>query len=163
MNFSKKLITTAVLLASSSIALAVTESTDIEINVEQEAVVAFTGDLAGNVSRDLSVAEANGTVTLLGNLGTESNTVGSCDLDISSLNNFRLQHNVDATLFLHATNSYTINYVNTAFTAGAANTVNLASCNNVASAMQIATPGFDASRVQSGTYSDILTVTVTTQ
>ena len=60
-------------------------------------------------------------------------------------------------------NNYTINYAGSSFTSGSAPTINLASCNNAASAMQIATPGFDTNQVQAGTYSDILTVTVTTQ
>ncbi len=162
MKLSKKLITSAVLFASSSIALAATDSTEIEINVTKDAYVNFTGDLAGNVSKDLTVAEVNGTVTNLGNLGTESNTVGSCDLGISSLNDFRLQHNVNSNLYLHATNKYSINYAGSSFTSGSPS-ITLASCNNAASLMQIATPGFDSSLVQAGTYSDILTVTVTTQ
>ncbi len=162
MKFSKKIITSAVLFASSSIALAATDSTEIEINVTKDAFVKFTGDLAGNVSRDLTVAEVNGTVTNLGNLGTESNTVGGCDLSITSLNDFRLQHDVNSSLYLHATNKYSINYSGTSFTSGSSG-LSLASCNNPASLIQIATPGFDANQVQAGTYSDILTVTVTTQ
>jgi len=162
MKFSNKLITSAVLFASSSIALAATDSTEIEINVTKDAFVNFTGDLAGNVSRDLSVAEVNGTLTSLGNLGTESNTVGSCDLNITSLNDFKLQHDVNASLYLHGTNQYSINYAGNSFASGSP-ALTLASCNNAASSMQIATPGFDSSNVQAGTYSDTLTVTVTTQ
>jgi len=162
MKFSKKLIAASALLASSSIALAATDSTEIEINVTKDAFVQFTGELAGNVSRDLTVAQVNGTVTNLGTLGTSSNTVGSCDLGISSLNDFRLQHDVDSSLYLHQTNKYSINYAGTSFTSGSPS-ISLASCNNAASLMQIATPGFAANQVQAGTYSDILTVTVTTQ
>ena len=163
MNLSKKLISTAVLMASSTIALAAVDTTEIEINVTKDAYVNFIGDLAGNVSKDLSVAEVNGTVTTLGSLGTQSNTVGGCDLDISSLNNFKMMHTVDNSIFLHATNSYTINYAGSSFTSGSTPTLKLASCNNAASAMQIASPGFDTNQVQAGTYSDTLTVTVTTQ
>ena len=163
MKFSKKLITAAVLMATSSIAIAATDTAEIEINVTKDAYVNFTGDLAGNVSKDLTVTEVNGTVTTLGNLGTQSNTTGACEINISSLNDFRLQHNVEDTLYLHQTNHYTINYSGTSFTSGNSPTLNLTSCNNAASPMQIATPGFASDQVQAGTYSDILTVTVTTE
>ncbi|GAA0412545.1 hypothetical protein GCM10009133_21130 [Cocleimonas flava] len=163
MIFSKKLMTVAVLMAASSIATAATDTAEIEINVTKDAYVNFIGDLAGNASKDLSVTEVNGTVTTLGNLGTESNTTGGCAINISSKNDFRLQHNVDSSLYLHQTNHYSINYSGESFTSGSAPTLNLASCNNAASPMQIATPGFASSQVQAGTYSDILTVTVTTE
>lgn len=162
MNSIKKVMTAAALIASSSIALAATDSTDIEINVTKDAFVKFTGDLAGNVSKELSVAEVNGTWTSLGNLGTTSNTTGSCDLKISSVNDFRLQHDVDTNLYLHATNKYSIVYSGATFTSGSS-ALTLASCNNANSLMQIATPGFNANQVQAGTYSDVLTVSVTTQ
>jgi len=154
MNPYKKIISSAVLMAFSSIAFAATDSTDIEINVTKDAFVNFTGDLVG-ASKDLTIAQVNGTVTNLGTLGTESNTVGGCDLSITSLNDFRLQHDVNPNLYLHQTNNYSINYSGASFTSGSP-ALSLASCNNAASLMQIATPGFASNQVQAGTYSDIL-------
>lgn len=164
MNLSKKIIPATILMISSSAAIAAVNTTDIEINVTKEAFVQFTGDLAGDVSKELTVAQMNGTVTNLGNLGTASNTVGSCKLGISSLNDFKLKHTVNNNLFLHgAYNNYSINYEGSSFTSGSNQAIVLASCNNAPSLMQIASPGFDSNQVQAGTYSDVLTVTVETE
>lgn len=162
MKFSKKVLSAAVLMASSSIALAATDTTDIEINVTKDAYVNLIGSLAGNVVSTLSEADVNGTTTVIGTLGTESNTVGGCDIDISSVNDFKLQHDVDTSLFLHGANNFSVNYAGGTFTSGSAPTVSLASCNNAASDLSIASPAISGV-VQAGTYSDTVTVTVTTQ
>ena len=163
MTFSKKIISAAVLMASSSIALAATDSTDIEINVTKDAYVNLIGSLAGNVVTPLSEADVDGATTVLGTLGTESNTVGGCDIDVTSVNDYKLQHDVDAALYLHGAANYTVNYGGSTFTSGAAGTLSQASCNNPASNLSISSPAIPAGVVQAGTYSDTLTVTVTTQ
>jgi len=162
MTFSKKIITAAVLAATSSLAVAATDTTEIEINVTKDAFVNFTGTLAGNVTSALSEGDVNGATTVLGTLGTESNTVGGCDIDVSSLNGYRLQHDVDAALYLHGTNTFTVNYAGGAFNDVAAPTLSFASCNNAATDLSITSPAI-AGVVQAGTYSDTITVTVTTQ
>ena len=162
MKFSSKVLSAAVLMASSSIALAASDSTEIEINVTKDAYVNLTGSLAGNVVSTLSEADVDGTTTVLGTLGTESNTVGGCDIDVSSVNDFKLQHDVDNTLYLHGANNFTVNYASNTFTSGAAATVSLPSCQNAASNLSITSPAL-VGVVQAGTYSDTLTVTVTTQ
>lgn len=162
MTFSKKIISAAVLMASSSIALAATDSTQIEINVTKDAYVNIIGNLAGNVTKALTEAEVNGTTTTVGTLGTESNTVGGCDIDVASTNDFKLQHDVDATLYLHGASNYTVAYGGSTFTSGANSTLSLASCNNAASDLQITSPAISGV-VRAGTYSDTITVTVTTQ
>ena len=162
MKFTKHILASAVLLATSSFAIAAVDTTDIEINVTKDAFVNLIGTLAGNTSVILTETDVNATTTSLGTLGTESNTVGGCDLDVSSLNDFKLQHDVDAALFLHGAAQYTVDYSGTNFASGAANTVALASCNNVASNVAMNSPAI-VGVVQAGTYSDTLTVTVTTQ
>lgn len=162
MTFSKKIITAAVLMATSSIALAATDTTDIEINVTKDAYVNFTGSLQGNTVNAMSEAQANAATHVLGTLGTESNTVGSCDISIASVQDFKLQHDTDAALFLHGANPYTVNYAGSTFTSGANSALTLASCNNAASDLSITSPAISGV-VQAGTYSDTLTVTVVTQ
>jgi len=162
MTFSKKIISAAVLMATSTLAIAATDTTEIEINVTKDAFVNFIGTLSGNVTRDLAEADVDGATTVLGTLGTESNTVGSCNIDVASNNDFRLQHDVDAALYLHGADNYTVNYGGSTFTDGANGTLTLASCNNAASNMSITSPAISGV-VQAGTYSDTLTITVTTQ
>ena len=71
-------------------------------------------------------------------------------------------HNVDATLFLHGANKYTVSYEGTTIESGAANTVSFADCQNAASNLDMTTPALPAV-VTAGTYTDTLSVTVTTQ
>ncbi|KAG1657075.1 hypothetical protein GQR58_023570 [Nymphon striatum] len=162
MKFTKSILASAVLLASSSIAIAATDSTDIEINVTKDAYVNLIGSLSGNTSVDLAEADVDGATTTLGTLGTESNTTGGCDVAVTSVNDFRLQHDTDASLYLHGTGNYTVNWAGTSYTSGAANTATLTTCNNAASAFNMVSPAISGV-VQAGTYSDIVTLTVTTQ
>ena len=164
MKFSSKVLSAAVLMASSSIALAASDSTEIEINVTKDAYVNLTGSLAGNVVSTLSEADVDGTTTVLGTLGTESNTVGGCEIEIGSQNDFKLKHNESQTaLYLHGANNFTINYLDVDFTSGGTSTVEKP-CNNAFadSPLSITSPAI-VGVVQAGTYSDTLTVTVTTQ
>ncbi len=163
MKFSTKLLTAAVLMATSSIALAATDSTEIEINVTKDAYVNLVGSLSGNVVSPLSEAEVDGATTVLGTLGTESNTVGGCDIDVTSINDYKLQHDVDAALFLHGAANYVVNYGGATFSSGAAGTLSQTTCNESASNLSITSPAIPAGVVLAGTYSDTLTVTVTTQ
>lgn len=162
MNFSKKVLSAAVLMASSSIALAATDTTDIEINVTKDAYVNLIGSLSGNVTAPLSDADVDNATTVLGTLGTESNTVGDCDIDVTSDNDFKLEHTSSAGLFLHGTSNYTVNYGGATFTSGAAATLTQPNCNQVASDLSISAPAL-VGVVQAGTYSDTLHVTVTTE
>lgn len=162
MKFSQKVLSAAVLMASSSIALAATDSTEIEINVTKDAYVNLIGSLAGNVATALAEADVDGATTVIGTLGTESNTVGACDIAISSVNDYKLQHDVDPSLYLHGTSNFIVNYGGTAFTSGSTNAFTFASCQNAASDLSIESPAL-VGVVQAGTYSDTLTVTVTTQ
>jgi len=162
MKFSKKIISAAVLMSASSMAFAATDSTDIEINVTKDAYVNLIGSLSGNTTVALAEADVDGVTTVLGTLGTESNTVGSCDIEVTTVNDYKLQHDVDAALFLHGASNYTVNYAGSAFTSGSAPILTLASCNNAATDLSISSPAISGV-VQAGTYSDTVTVVVTTQ
>jgi len=161
-KLTKTLIASALFLATSSLAIAATDSTNIEINVTKDAYVNLIGDLQGNVVKTLALADLNATTTTLGTLGTESNTTGTCDVAFTSDNDFRLVHGTDAALYLHGANKYTIDWEGTTISSGGTSTVNLLTCNNVASNFEMTSPALPAV-VIAGTYKDILHVTVTTQ
>ncbi len=162
MKFTKSILASAVLLATSSIATAATDTTEIEINVTKDAYVNLIGSLAGNTTVPLADTDVNGITKPLGTLGTESNTTGSCDVAVTSLHDFKLQHNTDSSLFLHGASNYSVNWAGTTYTSGAANTSTFASCNNAASSFDMVSPAISGV-VIAGTYSDTLTLTVTTQ
>ena len=162
MTFSKKLLSAAVLMTSSSIALAATDTTEIEINVTKDAYVNLIGSLSGNTSVALAEADVDNATTVLGTLGTESNTTGSCDITVASLKDYKLEHTTAAGLFLHGTANYTVNYGGSTFTSGASSALTQPNCNQVPSDLSITSPALPGV-VQAGTYSDTITVTVTTQ
>jgi spore coat protein U-like protein len=161
MKFTKHILASAVLLATSSFAIAATDTTDIEINVTKDAYVNLIGSLSGNTVLPLAEADVNNTTTTLGTLGTESNTVGDCDIDVTSANDFRLQHDTDSSLYLHGSDRYDIDWDGTNYSYSNS-TGSFSSCNNAASDFEMNTPAISGV-VQAGTYSDTLTVTVTTE
>lgn len=161
MKFTKTAIA-AVLFASSTIAFAATDSTDITINVTKDPYVNLIGSLSTSQDVNLTEADVTSTTTTLGTLGTESNTTGGCDLAITSANDFKLQHDTNAALYLHGASNYSINYEGTSYTSGSANTATFTTCNNAASAFNMVSPAISGV-VLAGTYSDTLSITVTTQ
>lgn len=164
MKFTKTILASAVLLATSSFAIAATDTTEIEINVTKDAYVNLIGGLSGNTVVSLSEAQVNGAATILGDLGTESNTTGDCSLAVASDNDFELLHTTTATpTSLHSGAKYDIAYAGTTFQSGSANTVLLGGCNNLATDLVMNSPPITSAVVLAGTYSDTLTVTVTTQ
>lgn len=159
MKFTKHLIASAVLFATASTAMAATDSTTIEINVTKDAYVNLVGNLSGNVITPLTLAEVNNTTTTLGTLGFESNTTGSCTVTFASAQGYKLVHATDASLDLGA---YSIEYAGVTNSAAASNDYVATTCNEVASDMTITNPALPAV-VIAGTYSDTITVEVTTQ
>ena len=162
MKLTNSLIASAVLLATSSLAIAATDTTDIEILVTKDAYVNFIGDLQGNTTKTLSTLAVDNTTTTIGTLGTESNTTGGCDVAFTSDNDFKLKHNIDNTLFLHGAGQYTVGWKGATIQSGGVNTVSLASCDNAATGLDMTFPALPAV-VTAGTYKDILHVIVTTQ
>ena len=160
MKFTRTLLTSAVLLASSSFAFAAVDTTEIEINVTKDAYVNFIGTLAGNTTEALTLAEVDNTTTTLGTLGFESNTTGSCTVSFASLNDYKLVHDTNAALNL---GDYSITYAGVSnSSASSGNDYVATTCNEAASSMTITSPALPAV-VTAGTYSDTVTVTVTTQ
>ncbi len=159
MKFSQKLIASAVLLATSAVAIAATDTTTVEINVTKGALVNFTGTLATSPTVTLDVNTMGGVTTTLGTLGLSSNTVGTCTVTFASANDYKLVHADDAAIDLGV---YTINYAGTTNTSGTSNDYVATTCNETASNMDIAHPALPAV-VTAGTYEDTLTMVVTTQ
>jgi len=164
MKFTKSILASAVLLTTSSIAFAAVDSTDITINVTKDAYVNLIGSLNSSLTVPLTEAAVNGGSTTLGTLGFESNTTGTCNVTFASLNNYKLVHDTNTALDL---GDYTLTYVglsgnvsNSAASNG--NDYAAASCNESAANLNIANPVLPAV-VTAGTYSDTITVTVTTQ
>lgn len=157
MKIITPLVSAAVLLASSSLAIAATDTTDIQINVTKDAFVNLIGSAVGSANSFVTADVDNATVSL-GDLGLDSNSAGDCDMAVSSAQGFKLVHTVDGTKDLGV---YSLSYEGTTFTSGNTNTLTQ-SCNTVASNLDLVHPALPAS-VDAGTYSDTVTVTVVTQ
>ena len=163
MNSKISLLTSAVLLATSSFVFAApaVDTTDIEIKVTKDSYVNFFGSLAGNTTETLTLAEVDNTTTTLGDLGFNSNTTGTCTVSFSSpINDYKLVHDTDPLLNL---GDYTITYRGVSNSAASSGNVFIApTCNEPLNDMTITSPALPAV-VIAGTYSDTVTVTVTTQ
>ena len=160
MKLTTNLIASAVLLATSSFALAATDTTTIEINVTKDAYVNFIGSLSTSPSLSLDVNTIGGNTTTLGTLGFESNTTGTCTVTFASANTYKLVHTVDNSLNL---GDYTLSYESVSNSAASnGNDFVAPNCNVAASDVTIAHPALPAV-VTAGTYNDTVTMVVTTQ
>lgn len=162
MKFTTKLIASALLLATGSVAFAATDTTSITINVTKDAYVNFIGTVDTATTASLTLAEVDGFTKTIGDLGLESNTTGSCSIAFTSANDFKLQHDTNAALFLHGAAQYTVDWDGDAVSSGN-QTVSLATCNKAVGDFNIISPALPAGVVTAGTYSDTLTMVVTTQ
>jgi len=156
MKFIKPLLSSVLLFASTSIAFAATDTTNIEINVTEDAFVNLIGTALGSSNSFTTDVIDNATVSL-GSLGLESNSTGSCDISFSSANNYKLNHLVTAATLV----DYAISYAGVVNDGTNTNIVST-SCNTVASSLDMVSPAMPAN-IAAGTYSDIVTVTVVTQ
>ena len=160
MKFTQKLIASAVLLATSAAAVAVTDQTAVTINVTKDAYVNFLGNLNANPTLTIPVANI-GPGLVLGTLGLESNTAGTCDVAITSVKGFKLVHTTDNSLDLgtYSISAFGHNFI-------AANTpvqnTTTGSCNQAAANVVMNGTAVPANQA-AGTYTDTLTMTVTTQ
>lgn len=162
MTFTKNILASAVLLATSSLAIAATDTTTVQINVTKDAYVNFIGSLSTSPTVALDVNTIGGATTTLGTLGLESNTTGTCTVSFASTNDYKLVHTVDNALNLGV---YSISYAGVTNTSGNSGNdfVSAAGgCNAVASNFDITHPALPAV-VTAGTYNDTLTMLVTTQ
>ena len=94
----------------------------------------------------------------IGLLGLESNITGSCTVDFSSKNRFRLRHTVTNRRLTNYILRYKGNRINRRNS-----TITLPSCNESVSNLQLKRRGRFRNNVQSGIYQYIVTNTVTTQ
>lgn len=162
MKFTHSLIASAVLLAASSVAFSATDTTSITINVTKDAYVNFIGTVDTATTATLTLAEVDNFTKTIGDLGLESNTTGTCDVVFASSNDFKLQHDTNAALFLHGAAQYTVDWDGDAVSSGS-QTVSFASCNKAVGDFDVISPALPAGVVTAGTYSDTLTMVVTTQ
>ncbi len=161
MKLSTSLIASAVLLASSSVALAATNQNTINIKVTQDEFVnligtAFTPATGSHVFTvaDLVAAQTSATPLSLGTLGTESNILGNCGITFSSANSYELKNGSTSLV------AYSLNYNGTdVSTTPLANQA----CQYTPTAIDFlpsaALPA--ANTIAAGDYTDVVTVTVT--
>lgn len=157
MKLSNSLIAAAVLLATSSVALAATDSTTVQINVTEDAFVTLVGT-ALNSTSTFTTAQMDGTALSLGTLGFDSNVTGTCVVDFDSVNNYALNHSVSGATLV----DYSMTYNGTTVSDNATNTVNQDCLTATASALSMASTTALPATIASGTYTDTVTVTVTT-
>ncbi len=160
MKFSTKLLSAAVLMASSSIALAAT--TTIDLQVTKDAYVNFTGTIDASATLPQAAPGVVGLpagVTNVGNFGTETNVTGACDLTVTSANDFNLAHSVSGADLYPST--YSVAWGAEGFGFGDTAAI-LTSCTNAAASLDITTPVV-STVVPNGLYEDTLTITVAVQ
>jgi hypothetical protein len=161
MKFSKSLVASAILLATSTATFAATDSGTININVTQSEFVALTGTAFDNTAAAPATftttaldASFGGAGLSLGTVGLNSNLLGNCNIQFSSTNSFSLK---DGTTTLVG---YGLTYDSTAVVAATDITK---SCQFTAAALTLnssaALPA--ANTIAAGTYSDVISVIVT--
>ena len=157
MKFSKSLIASAVLLATSTIAFAATDSTTVQINVTENAFVTLIGT-ALNSTTALVAADMDGTAKGLGTLGFNSNVTGTCSVDFASTNNYSLNHTVSGAFIA----TYGVTYNGSTVSDNAANTVTQDCLTAGLTPLTMASITNTTLPIASGTYADTVTITVTT-
>lgn len=161
MKFSKSLIASAVLLATSTVAFAATDNGSININVTQSEFVALTGTAFDNTAAapaTFTTTQLDGSFTgaalSLGTVGLDSNLLGNCNIQFNSTNSFSFK---DGTTTL-------VGYGLTYDGAAVAAATNIPkTCQFTAAALTLKASAAlpVANLIAAGTYSDVITVTVT--
>lgn len=156
-----------VLLTPISYTYAATEHTDININVIHDEYVRIIGSAAGSSRFYSNEQIANwifpNTVDI-GTIGLESNIAGDCDLNVSTLNNFQLLHTVNS----EKLTKFKVIYGTQEFSETSNSTLTLP-CNSTPSQIQFAPTElvfgnlFPSLLIATGTYSDTITLVITTQ
>jgi len=157
MKFSHALIASSLVLASSMAFAAETDTADIQINVSETPFVTLVGT-ALTQTNSFAPAIMDGADIPLGDLGFDTNVSGSCVVDFASANNYELQHGVSSAVLV----DYQIDYSGTTITDNAANTVTQNCLTATATPLTMASTTALPATVIAGTYSDTITVTVTT-
>ncbi len=169
MKFTKTFFTSAsaVFLLSSSFLVTSTfavqtDSSQIIINVTKGDFVNFTGTVDSAAAANLSIAEVTNTSTSIGTLGLESNVAGDCTVAFTSTNAYKL---MNGPIALHGAGTYSLAWNGSTINATSPSvTIAGTSCNLANTAMSIVTTGLTpANTVVAGTYTDTVSMTVTTQ
>lgn len=157
------LMIAALLSTSFSIGYAATETTYIDLSVIHDEYVKLVGTVVGS-DKTFSVDDIEpagtrgpGPTISLGTMGLETNLTGTCDLDFSSINNFRLRHTTSNRRLTNYRLNYKSNRINRR------NRTMSVPCNSTLSSLDFTATGNFRQNVQSGIYSDTVTVVVTTQ
>ena len=160
MKFSKQLIASAVLLATSSAALAISNSTDINISVTQGEYINMTGTVIDNANLiTLTVGDLDGNAYTLGTLGFNSNVSGTCDVEITTANDFELK---DGSTSL---SDYSVTYNGSTVTTNAGGIASpiAQSCTTVTDTdFDLTSTGTLPTTIVAGTYTDTISIEVTT-
>lgn len=144
-----------------------TEHTDIDISVIHDEYVRIIGSAAGSSRFYSNEQIANWifpNVVDLGTLGLESNLAGDCDFSISTLNNFQLLHTVNS----EKLTKYKVIYASQEFSETSNPTFSLP-CDSIPTPIEFSPTElvfgnlFPSLLISAGTYSDTITVVVTTQ
>ena len=161
MKLSTKIISAAVLMASSTAALAAqTDQASIVIQVTKAPYVVFDATPAASITPTLNAAGTPGAPAQThsaGDIGLTANITGNCDITVESDNaTFNLETTAGVELYPAP---YTVSWLGQTFGQGAT-TANLL-CNSTATAMNFNMPAI-ATQVAAGTYSDTVTITLFT-
>jgi hypothetical protein len=167
--FQKKIMNalTKILLASLfSFSVAITFAANLTKTIELEATYAPYVTLLGSVVgaskyfsiEDIKPLSGGKPRVTLGLLGLESNVSGSCTLDFSTQNNFKLRHIVSNQRLTR----YILKYKGQKIKKNAP-TIVLPSCNVSLKPLKFTRRGPFKNNPQAGIYRDIVTITVTTQ
>ena len=157
MKFSHALIASSLLMASTMAFAAETDNTTIQIDVTENPFVTLSGS-ALTQSNSFAPADMNGADIAMGDLGFSSNVSGNCVVDFDSANNYELQHSATNAVLVE----YQIDYSGTSITDNGANTVTRDCLTATDIPLTMASTTALPSPVVAGTYSDTITVTVTT-
>lgn len=159
----------SVLLSVSLLAAAFTlnaaqDTTEINVDVTFTDYVNFIGSAVG-ASVFYSVDEIKpvgnnrrGPRVDIGRLGLESNSVGTCEVEFSTKNNFRLRHTVSN----QRLTNYRLRWEGKNITRRRNRQMTLP-CNTNASRIRFQAVGNFRNNPRAGIYQDIVTITVTTQ
>lgn len=165
----KALMTSCLLFIPVASSFAATDTTVINMSTTYTPYVNFTGTAPGSsrfYSNSDIVSFVTPNVANLGTLGLESNISGNCDINFSTINNFRLLHTVTG----NNLTPYTIIYQNNNFNSSSSPTLTLP-CTTPATSLEF-TPSSGSfftnlfiglAFIPSGIYQDTIHITVTTQ
>lgn len=158
MKLSYKTLVISLLLTSSSVAIAATDSKSINIEIEKGEYVQLVGSAVDGNTKVITLQDViNGTSKSLGTLGVDTNIVTNCNISFETTNTFALKHSSSEDILKKFTLTYLTNTIDENNLS-----INGVSCLQSRSNLTFNPTGAKlVERVRSGTYNDTITVTVT--